>query len=61
MFFLLQKTTDFKVKFNSHLMHSFEDMVHVLEHKKAQIVDARGLHEPSVHDRKNLYTLYMLV
>ena len=50
----LQKTTDFKVKFNKSLMHSFEDMVEVLNTKKAQIMDARGLHEASVHDRKNI-------
>lgn len=46
----VEKTTDFKVKFNKSLMHSYEDMLEVLNTKKAQIMDARGLHEPSVHD-----------
>lgn len=46
----IQKTTDFKVKFDSTLMHSFEDMVEVIQTKKAQVMDARGLHESTVTD-----------
>lgn len=46
----IEKTTDFKVNFDNNLMHSFEDMVDVLQEKKAQVMDARGLHESTVTD-----------
>lgn len=46
----IQRSTDFRVKFDKTLMHSFEDMVEVLKCKKAQVMDARGLHESSVVD-----------
>ena len=40
------------MKFDENLLHSYEDMVEVLQTKKAQIMDARGLHESTVVDRK---------
>lgn len=46
----IEKTSDFKVKFDSTLMHSFEDMVEVIQTKKAQVMDARGLDESTVTD-----------
>ena len=52
IFCIFQRSTDFKVKFDESLMHSYEDMVEVLQTKKAQIMDARAPHESSVVDRK---------
>ena len=56
LYSVFKATTDFKVKFDENLLHSYEDMVEVLQTKKAQIMDARGLHESTVVDRKILYT-----
>ena len=46
------------MKFDSTLMHSFEDMVEVIQSKKAQVMDARGLDESTVTDRKNFKLMY---